>query len=71
MLKPTSKAATRVGVLKKTVIKTFGIYINSQMWWSLFKEVAGLQDCCKTYLLYSHLRFYFLDKTERNIANFP
>ena len=26
---------------------------------SLFNKVTGLQDCSKTYLLYSHLRFYF------------
>ena len=26
---------------------------------SLFDKFAGLQDCCKTYLLHAHLRFYF------------
>ena len=31
---------------------------------SLFNKVAGLQDCCKTYLLHAHLRYYFsLGKT--------
>ena len=30
----------------------------------LFNKVAGLQNCCKTYTLYAHLRFYFsLSKT--------
>ena len=34
---------------------------------SLFNNVVGLQDCCKTYHLYSHLRFYFaLGKTLKN-----
>ena len=26
---------------------------------SLFNKVAGLQDCCKTYPLHTHLRLYF------------
>ena len=31
---------------------------------SLFNKVAGLQDCCKAYLLHTLLRFYFsLGKT--------
>ena len=34
---------------------------------SLFNKVAGLQDCCKAYLLHTLLRFYFsLDKTFKN-----
>ena len=26
---------------------------------SVLDKIAGLQDCCKTYLLHAHLRFYF------------
>ena len=34
---------------------------------SLFNKVAGLQDCCKAYLLHTLLRFYFsLGKTLKN-----
>ena len=37
----------------------------------LFNKVAGLQDCCKTYLLHAFLRFYFsLGKTLKNFINF-
>ena len=37
---------------------------------SLFK-VASLQDCCKTYLLHTLLRFHFpLCKTLKNFINF-
>ena len=37
---------------------------------SLFNEVVGLQGCCKTYLLNSHLRFYFsLEKPKKNLKN--
>ena len=39
---------------------------------SLFNKVAGLQNCYKTYLLYSHLRFNFsLGKTLKDFINFP
>ena len=38
---------------------------------SLFNKVAGLQDCCKTYLLHALVRFYFsLGKTLKNFINF-
>ena len=38
---------------------------------SLFNKAAGLQDCCKTYLLHPLLRFYFsLGKTLKNFINF-
>ena len=34
---------------------------------SLFNKVAGLQDCCKAYLLHTPLKFYFsLGKTLKN-----
>ena len=37
---------------------------------SLFNNNAGLQDCCKTYLLHAPLRFYFsLAKTFKNVLN--
>ena len=35
---------------------------------SLFNNVAGLQDCCKTYLLHALLRFCFsLAKTLKKV----
>ena len=37
---------------------------------SLFNEVAGIQDCCKAYLLHTILRFYFsLGKTLKNFIH--
>ena len=37
---------------------------------SLFHEVAGIQDCCKAYLLHTLLRFYFsLGKTLKNFIH--
>ena len=37
---------------------------------SVFNNVAGLQDCCKAYLLHTLLRFYFsLDKTLKNFIH--
>ena len=37
---------------------------------SLFNKVAGLQDCCKAYLLHSLLRFYLsLGKTLKNFIH--
>ena len=39
---------------------------------SLFNKVKGLQECCKTYLLHAHLRFYFSSgKTLKIFINFP
>ena len=36
----------------------------------LLNKVVGLQDCCKTYLVHAHLRFYFsLGKTSKNFIN--
>ena len=36
----------------------------------LFNDVAGLQDCCKGYLLHTLLRFYFsLGKTLKNFIH--
>ena len=38
---------------------------------SLFNKVAGLPDCCKSYLLHAHLRFYFsLGKTLKKFNAF-
>ena len=43
-------------------------YAQENVLESLFNKVAGLQECCKTYLLYSHLRFYFsLDKSLKKL----
>ena len=37
---------------------------------SLFNKVAGLQDCCKAYLLHTLLRFYFsLGKNFKNLIH--
>ena len=37
---------------------------------SPFTEVAGLQDCCKNYILHALLRFYFsLAKTLKSLIN--
>ena len=44
-------------LIKKQSIKPLG-YSYEIVLESLFNKVAGLQDCYKTYLLYSHLRFY-------------
>ena len=55
---------------KKAVPISFGICIGKCVG-SLFNEIVGLQDCCKIYLLYSHLRFYYyLGKTLKNFINF-
>ena len=67
----TSKAATGVALSKKQSLKLLE-YVQENVLEPLFNKAAGLQDCCKTYLLYSHLKFYFsLGKTLRNIINFP
>ena len=34
-------------------------YAQENVLESLSNKVSDLQDCCKTYLLQSHLRFYF------------
>ena len=35
----------------------------------LFNKVAGLQDCCKTYLLHTHLKFFYSGKTLNIMLN--
>ena len=56
--------------IKKGVSESFGIC--TEKFESLFNKIAGLQDCCKTYLLHSHLRFYFsLGKAWKSSINFP
>ena len=47
-------------------------YAQENVLQSLFNKAAGLHDFCKTYLLYSHLRFYFsFGKTLKKFMNFP
>ena len=39
--------------MKKAIHKTWNIHRNTPMLESLFNQVAGPQDCCKTYLLHA------------------
>ena len=53
--------------VKIAVPKTSGICTES-----LFNKVAGLQDCCKTYIVHPHVRFYFaVCKTLKKLINVP
>ena len=46
--------------MKKAVPKSFwDILREIPVLESFFNKVAGLQDCCNTYLLHTLLRFYF------------
>ena len=45
--------------IKKQFLKLLEYSQETPVLEYLFNKVAGIQDCCKTYLLHSHLRLYF------------
>ena len=60
-----SEAATIVVLQKKLFQKFWNINRKTLMLEALFNKVAGLKNCCKTYLLHALLRFS-LGKTLKN-----
>ena len=66
-----SKAAIGVVVQKKMSLKLWEYSQETSVFKSIFNKVAGLQDCCKTYLFHTQLRFYFSSgKTLKTFINF-